>query len=216
MVGAYGARLLFLNVADCNSSPPRHSQLFNGGFIISITFDHKLAKFGMYILSCVSQQTNLWLRLSEFLLSRWQTSCRASWICVLRMLLLSCIHARWSCRIFFNKSPGHIKQSGLKEVYSILLSLCVSCPITTSEHKEATAACVVRRQCRYSKKKKIYNHILLITVSANWQSVCGCKTSTTEEKPVWPILLLPILFYRLFKCQHARCHIQYNSFMETV
>lgn len=45
-----------------------------------------------------------------------------------------------------------MKQSGLKEVYSILLSLCVSCPMTTSEHKEATAACVVRRQRRYSKE----------------------------------------------------------------
>lgn len=80
---AYGfySLMLLTSTAITLSSPPRHSQVFNGGFIISITFDHKLAKFGMYILSCVSQQTNLWLRFSEFLLSWWQTSCTALWIC---------------------------------------------------------------------------------------------------------------------------------------
>lgn len=95
-----------------------------------------------------------------------------------------------------NKSPGHIK-GWRRFIPFCFFALCVSCPITTSVHKVATAACVVRRQRRYSKKKKIYSHILLINVSqhgANWQSVDGCKTSTTEEKPVWPILLLPICF----------------------
>lgn len=84
------------------SSPPRHSQGSNGGFIISVTFDHKLAKFGMYILSCGSQQTNLWLRFSEFdeVDGRPPLQPRE---CVLWMLLLSCINARWSCRILFEQ-----------------------------------------------------------------------------------------------------------------
>lgn len=166
MVGARGRNseesvcfyswMLLTLTAITLTSPPRHSQVFNGRFIISITFDHKLAKFGMYILSCVSQQTNLWLRFSEFLL--------------MADLLHSLVNVSSECcfspafmhdeavGFSLNKSPGHIKQSGLKEVYSILLSLCVSCPITTSEHKEASAACVVRQQRRYRKKKNPQPH----------------------------------------------------------
>lgn len=83
-----------------------------------------------------------------------------------------------------NKSQGHMKQSWLKEVSSILLPFCVSCPFTSRAHKQTTAASVVWRQYQYSKI--IYSHVLLITVSqqhlANCQAVSFRISKWPEKK----------------------------------